>query len=118
MTHEIDKDWWKEEYGFFGEFYMKGDDSIEGYRVEEKQSLDERTRVEVDGVLSLLNLKSDSKIFDCPCGYGRHSIGLAEKGMNVLGVDLNKKHLSVALDKLAGSENLRFGQGNMLTLDY
>ena len=25
--------WWSEEYGFFGSFYMKGDDSKEGYFV-------------------------------------------------------------------------------------
>ncbi len=68
------KNWWSEEYGFFGNFYMEGDNSKEGYRISQKQSLQERTNAEVDGVLNLLNLQPGSKVLDCLCGYGRHSI--------------------------------------------
>ena len=70
--------WWSEKYGFFGDFYMQGDDSKEGYLISKKQNLKQRTTAEVDGVIRLLDLKQKSKILDIPCGYGRHSIDPAK----------------------------------------
>ena len=45
--------WWMEEYGFFGEFYMEGDNSKDGYLECRRQSLDERTETEAEGVIRL-----------------------------------------------------------------
>lgn len=54
-------------------------------------------------------------ILDLGCGRGRHSITLAERGYNVLGVDLSKavinKASEIANDR--GLENLRFEIGDM-----
>ncbi len=112
----IPKDWWKPDYNFFGEHYMEGDDSQEGY-LELDQNLEERTSVEVAGLENLLKLVKEDRIIDLPCGYGRHSLKLLEKGYDVLGVDINEVHLSKAIN--ASSEaglSDRFKVGSML--DY
>jgi SAM-dependent methyltransferase len=54
-------------------------------------------------------------ILDLGCGRGRHSITLAERGYNVLGVDLSKEVIDKA-SKIAeehGLTNLRFEVGDM-----
>lgn len=58
--------WWKEEYGFFGKFYMEGDNSKQGYLISKKQSLKERTAAEVNGIIGILNLKRGETILDIP----------------------------------------------------
>ncbi len=111
--------WWSEEYGFFGDFYMEGDNSREGYRISQKQNLKQRTKTEVEGIINLLNLKPKAKILDCPCGYGRHSIGLAQKDFIVTGCDLNSKHLACAKKEAEKkSVKVKFMQANMLNIDF
>lgn len=111
--------WWSGEYGFFGDFYMQGDDSKEGYHIAQKQNLKQRTLTEVDGVLRLLNLKPKSKILDIPCGYGRHSIELAKRGFVVTGSELNAKHLSVAKKEARkNSAKIQFVKEDMLEISY
>ena len=113
------KKWWSEEYGFFGDFYMQGDDSKEGYHIARKQNLKQRTLTEVDGVIRLLNLKPKSKILDIPCGYGRHSIELAKRGFVVAGSELNAQHLSIAKKEARkNSAKIQFVRENMLEIDY
>ncbi len=113
------KNWWSEEYGFFGNFYMEGDNSKEGYRIAQKQSLQERTNAEVDGVLNLLNLQPGSKVLDCPCGYGRHSIELSKRGFLVIGSDLNSQHLAVAQRQSEkNSVTVTLVKENMLDINY
>ncbi|MCX6751965.1 MAG: class I SAM-dependent methyltransferase [Candidatus Nomurabacteria bacterium] len=86
--------WYSPEAGFFGALYQMGDDSLEGYLSKTKQTQDERTKEEVEGVIQLLDLKQAAKICDCPCGIGRHSIELAKMGHQVLAVDNNPSQLS------------------------
>lgn len=113
------QEWWSEEYDFFGDFYMEGDNSVEGYSIKNKQSLRQRTYREVDGVLRLLDLKGKSKILDCPTGYGRHSIELARRGHHLTGSDLNSRHLEIAKKKAEeGSVKIKFVKENMLDLEY
>jgi 2-polyprenyl-3-methyl-5-hydroxy-6-metoxy-1,4-benzoquinol methylase len=88
--------WWEEEYGFFGIFYRRGDNSEEGHLAEESLSLKERTLLEVDGIINLLRTVSGQKILDIPCGYGRHSLELAKRKFAVTGSDINTDHLTVA----------------------
>jgi 2-polyprenyl-3-methyl-5-hydroxy-6-metoxy-1,4-benzoquinol methylase len=111
--------WWGEEYGFFGNFYMQGDNSKDGYRVLQKQTLRQRTLTEVDGIIRLLNLKSKSKILDIPCGYGRHSIELAKRGFIITGSELNTKHLFIAnKEARKNSVKIKFIKENMLDINY
>jgi ubiquinone/menaquinone biosynthesis C-methylase UbiE len=48
-----------------------------------------RSRAEVAGIRELLGLHHGARILDAPCGWGRHSILLAEAGLDVFGADLS-----------------------------
>ena len=48
---------------------------------------EELTTKEVDFMLSYFNLQPGSRVLDLMCGYGRHVISLARKGMLVTGID-------------------------------
>ncbi|CAF1461230.1 unnamed protein product [Adineta steineri] len=111
--------WWTEEYGFFGDYYMEGDNSIEGYLIGQQQTLEERTNTEVEGIINLLNLKGKEKILDIPSGYGRHSINLANKGFNLTGIDINSVLLKKAnLDAQKIGVNVNFIKENMIDINY
>ncbi|MEK6800394.1 MAG: class I SAM-dependent methyltransferase [Nanoarchaeota archaeon] len=95
-------EWWENEGGFFGEKYMEGDDSLEGFIPNKKQLLSERTKREVNGIITLSAIREGAKILDIPCGYGRHSIELSKKGFSVVGIDINEKHLIKAKKESKG----------------
>jgi ubiquinone/menaquinone biosynthesis C-methylase UbiE len=91
-------DWWvpEEEGGFFGPHYILGDNSKLGPYLTRRISLEERTEREVRYVLRALGLEPGQEVLDCPCGYGRHSVALAKRGVRVTGVDLNNYFLNHA----------------------
>ena len=117
MQESKAREWWQDGAGFFGRRYMEGDDSVEGYR-KERQTLEERTETEVSGVMKLLDLTPGQWLMDCPCGYGRHSIGLAKRGVNVVGVDINTEELEIAKDHVQGLETLEFVHLDMREIAY
>lgn len=45
------------------------------------------TTREVDFIIQYFELKPNNKVLDIMCGYGRHALGLARKGMNVTAID-------------------------------
>lgn len=47
----------------------------------------ERTAKEVDFIISQLNLPPTASLLDVGCGFGRHSIELAQRGYAVVGLD-------------------------------
>lgn len=55
-----------------------------------------RAAEQVDGLWSVLGLTKSSRVLDAPCGYGRLSRPLAERGATVLGVDQSKRLLEHA----------------------
>src|SRR2546423_1904846 len=111
------KKFWEDGAGFFGKPYMEGDNSVEGY-LSTPLSLEERTSNELAGIIRLLGLKTGDRILDCPCGYGRHSIGLARQGFQVLGSDINSEMLERALENSQGVSGLSFVQENMEFINY
>ena len=54
------------------------------------------TKREIQFLIDLLPLSTHKKILDVCCGAGRHSIGLAEQGYNVVGIDINTGVLNIA----------------------
>jgi SAM-dependent methyltransferase len=67
--------WWQT---FFDGDYLRIWESAEAAGDADRQ---------VDGLWSLLGLQPGVRILDAPCGYGRISRLLAERGVRVLGVD-------------------------------
>lgn len=52
-----------------------------------------RTADEVRYIIKKLGLKKGSTFLDCPCGIGRISLPLAERGIRVTGVDITREYL-------------------------
>ena len=52
--------------------------------------------VEVDAMLSLLDLKPPARVLDLCCGPGRHALELARRGFEVTGVDRTQAYLDEA----------------------
>ncbi len=46
-----------------------------------------KTSLEVDFILGALKLDAGTKLLDIACGYGRHLVPLAERGIDVIGCD-------------------------------
>ncbi len=116
MSNIISEHWWSEEYGYFGPFYLKAD-TLRDEDDSNSKNISIRTKKEVNGLLKRLSLPKGSKIFDCPCGYGRHSIELAQRGFCVVGADINSVHLSKAVHE-AKQLPVKFVKKNMLNLHY
>ena len=65
----------------------------------------ELTVKETDFMMRHFNLKPESKVLDIMCGYGRHAIVLAEKGINVTAVDNLGEYID-ELTETARNKNL------------
>lgn len=63
------------------------------------QNKGESTKLEVDGLVRIFEefkVPGHARILDVSCGIGRHSIPLAEKGYNVLGLDISPLFIAKA----------------------
>lgn len=65
----------------------------------------ELTAKEVDYLISRFGLTSSSRVLDMMCGYGRHALGLAAKGIPVTAVD-NLPAYTSEISKAAEAEHL------------
>jgi SAM-dependent methyltransferase len=65
----------------------------------------ERTAEEIDFVLAITGVEQGSRILDIGCGAGRHSIELARRGYDVLGVDPSEVMVAAAKER-AAAENV------------
>ena len=74
--------WWQ---SFFDDDYVR----LWGVR-------DAVAPAEVDGIWAMLGLAAGSRLLDAPCGYGRLTRPLAERGARVLGVDQSAALLAEA----------------------
>ena len=71
-------------------------------------------------LFDLLEAKEGDRILDLATGTGRVSVGLAEKGVSIFGVDLTWKMIEQARGKAArrGFQNVSFHLANALQLPY
>ncbi len=60
---------------------------------------EQSAETEVEGIVRMLNLTPPSRILDLCCGFGRHSLILAERGYDVTGLDISKAFLDYASSK-------------------
>jgi SAM-dependent methyltransferase len=63
------------------------------------------------------DFQGKEKILDIPCGYGRHSFYLGEKGFDVTGIDLMNGFLNYAREN-NNSKNVKYIQGDMRKIKY
>lgn len=64
---------------------------------------------EIQKLVKLLNVESGARVLDSCCGVGRHSIELAEAGMDVTGVDITAPYIEAAKESCESMElEIRF----------
>jgi len=79
----------------------------------------EQDKVQTDFICKVLNLKKGMSVFDVPCGYGRIANLLAQKGMNVTGIEFNKHVLEFAKQKaLDNNLKINYVEGDMRNFSY
>jgi len=66
----------------------------------------ERTAGEIDFILSILSVKPGARFLDIGCGFGRHSLELARRGFNVLGIDPSAAMIDAAQERAAGENRI------------
>lgn len=120
-TGTPDTDWWdpRNVNSFFSTVYRRGNSSTQGHLRDRTLTEDERTLHECTLVSRLIPLRRDSRILDCPCGYGRHAVWFARQGCHVTGVDLAAQFIEEAQDSahtLGLSERVDFRLGDMRDL--
>jgi SAM-dependent methyltransferase len=58
---------------------------------------------DVDRIEKLVGIAPPSRVLDVGCGNGRHSIEMARRGYNVVGIDVAKRFLAEARNNLTSS---------------
>ena len=104
---DVDPDWYD---GFFDGDWLT---------LLQLRATPERNQTEVDFIVRALELEPGERVLDVACGFGRHSIELARRGMRVSGLDLSAsslEHARAAADE-AGVE-IEFVHGDMRELPW
>src|SRR6266496_4610079 len=63
------------------------------------------TKAEADFLIQESNLQTGNKVLDLMCGYGRHTLALARKGIEVIAID-NLTDYVDEIKAIAAKENL------------
>lgn len=79
---------------------------------------EERTRFEAEAAAGLAAVEPGAEILDCPCGFARHSIVLAEAGYRVTGVDRSQAQLAEAQRRCGAAEWPRLVRGDYRRLPF
>lgn len=78
---------------------------------------EELTAKEIDFMLPYFNLQPGSKVLDLMCGYGRHALALAKKGMIVTAVDNQADYIN-EIRETADNEHLPLKAIKAAVLDF
>ena len=62
------------------------------------------TKKDVDVLQKILNLTGNERILDIACGFGRHSLELAARGFQVVGIDIADELINCAREKAKQSQ--------------
>jgi SAM-dependent methyltransferase len=79
----------------------------------------EYTTSEVEFIKRMTELKPGSKIIDVPCGYGRHSIALANEGHLLTALDISEEYIEhLQQESNAQGLDLQALKADMLTYNF
>jgi cyclopropane fatty-acyl-phospholipid synthase-like methyltransferase len=105
MTNNISNNWYE--------------DFFQGLNCEiwEKAMSPDWTKQEVDFLIDELNLKQGQFLLDVPCGFGRHSIEFAKRGLNVTGIDISQTFIAGLTEKIKSHKlNIAAIQADILSM--
>jgi SAM-dependent methyltransferase len=89
------------------------------YFLAHPQRLGPSTAAEVTLIESALKLGAGARVLDLCCGYGRHTVPMAAKGYEVVGLDLSLDMLKAALGRAqANALAIKFVHGDMRDLNF
>lgn len=91
---------------FFGKYYLRTHNPI----LTESKTLEE-----VNFIEKVLGLPEGSKILDIPCGHGRHSNLLAQKGYDITAIDIQEEFIELAKKE---NSSVKFCIQDMRKIDY
>jgi len=93
----------------FGEYYLRA------FREDERSA---EARAEALAAAQLARCPPGGDLLDVPCGFGRHSLPLAEAGYRVVGVDRSQTLLDEATRRAGGAAPGRRGGPRFVRADY
>lgn len=99
--------WFEEVARFLGPAYLR-------------YSFTKGTEQETEALIGLLDLQPGQRVLDVGCGPGRHAIGLAARGFDVVGIDISADFIDLATaeaDRLGLGDKARFERVDASTLD-
>lgn len=95
------------------------EDFFQGINCElwEKAIPPDVTKLEVDFLISELNLQKGQQILDILCGFGRHAIELAKRGFNITGIDISQTFVQGLTEKINSEKlNIKAIQADILAV--
>lgn len=81
----------------------------------------EETEAEISRALDMLRPPEGARVLDLACGTGRHSIELARRGFEVVGVDISPELLEIAdgeAERLSVDDSVTFLVADLRGLEY
>jgi 2-polyprenyl-3-methyl-5-hydroxy-6-metoxy-1,4-benzoquinol methylase len=112
MTDSTSGPWFNPIAAFLGEAYWApGTTRVQAFTTGTEQ--------EVAFLVDALDLGPGCRVLDAGCGPGRHSLGLAARGMEVIGVDLSPEFVELArasADALGVANRASFRVGDLREL--
>ena len=93
-------------------------DSLHASTGLDSSAMRKRAADEVKFVLRATSAGPGTMALDVPCGTGRHSILMADAGLDVTGIDISKACINLAKKNSKRRSNLKFRVGDMAHLDW
>lgn len=79
---------------------------------------DELSREQALSAVELAEIQPGAEVLDCPCGFGRHAIPLAEAGYLVTGLDRSETLLAEAVRRRGDAERPKLVRGDYRELPF
>jgi len=87
-------------------------------RIYEPMTSEERSREQALAAVALAQVAPGGEVLDCPCGYGRHALPLAEAGYRVTGLDRSESQLAEAERRRGDAEWPTLVRGDYRSLPF